>query len=353
MAEDTGMQTVGLDLGDRESHYHIIDSDGNDVGRGSVRSTKTGMAKLFSELPRALVVLEVGTHSPWVSEQLSAWHEVVVANSRRTAALLKGMRKNDRSDAEMLARLGRSDRRLLHPIQHRSVQVQQDRAVLELRDGLVKARTQLVNQLRGLLKSLGHRLTAKSYKTIAASMAELPTDLQAALEPTLRAIAALSESIKAEDKRVDVLCERYPATRVVRQVSGVGPVIALGYVLTIEDPGRFRRSRDVGAYLGLVPQQHESGDQQPQLRISKAGDKALRRLLVQGAHYIVSRNGPDSDLKRWAEPRMTRGGGNGKKRTIVAVARKLCVLLHHLWVNGEVYEPLYQANRKKTLAASA
>lgn len=353
MTKGMHQRTVGLDLGDRTSHYCILDADGEVVMQGEVKSTKEEFALLFGGMPRSRVVMEVGTHSPWASEQLAAWHEVVVANAQSVRALLKGRRKNDRADAEGLARLGRSDLALLRPVHHRSSQVQQDRAVLELREGLVEARTKLVNQLRGVFKSLGHRLEAKSYKSMARSLEQLPATLQALAKPTLAVITGLSEGVKQLDREVERLGqERYPVTQMLQRVAGVGPVISLAFVLTIEDPDRFRRSREVGPYLGLVPGQRDSGKQQPQLRITRAGDKAMRRLLVQGAHYIVGRHGPDTDLKRWAAPRLLLGGGHGKKRTIVAVARKLAVLLHHLWATGEVYEPLYLANRREGQAAA-
>ena len=133
---------------------------------------------------------------------------------------------------------------------------------------------------------------------------------------------------------------QYPETQLLRQVSGVGSLIALTFVLTVEDRERFQKSRDVGCYVGLRPKQSESGQSQPQLPISKEGDRYLRTLLVQGAHCIVCRRGPDTDLKRWGLKLASHGGKNAKKRAIVAVARKLAVLLHRLWVTGEVYEPL-------------
>jgi len=112
------------------------------------------------------------------------------------------------------------------------------------------------------------------------------------------------------------------------------------YVLTLDDPKRFRRSRDVGGFLGLRPKQRDSGQSQPQLRITKEGDPYLRKLLVQGAHYILGWRGPDTDLRRWGLKLAARGGKNAKKRAVVAVARKLAVLLHRIWVSGENYEPL-------------
>lgn len=135
-------------------------------------------------------------------------------------------------------------------------------------------------------------------------------------------------------------------------MAGVGPVTALTYVLTIDDPARFRKSRAVGSYLGLACRRSQSGDKDPELRITKAGDPALRFLLVQAAHYILGPFGPDTDLKRWGLALATRGRKNARKRAVVAVARKLGVLLHRLWVTGTVYEPLRNSEPRQALAAA-
>jgi transposase len=140
--------------------------------------------------------------------------------------------------------------------------------------------------------------------------------------------------------------ERYPETELLRQVEGIGPLTALTFVLTLEDPNRFERSRSVGAYLGLVPATDRSGERNPQRRISKEGDEMLRKLLVGSAHYILGPFGSDSDLRRHGEKMASRGGKNSKKRAVVAVARKLAVLLHRLWVTGEVYDRLHNAHRR-------
>ena len=132
----------------------------------------------------------------------------------------------------------------------------------------------------------------------------------------------------------------HPEVALLRQVKGVGPLISLTFVLTLDDPQRFRRSRDVGCFLGLRPGRRNSGRSEPQLHISKEGDRYLRTLLVQGAHYILGPLGEDSDLRRWGLKLAQRGGKNAKKRAVVALARKLAVLLHKLWVSEEVYEPL-------------
>jgi len=137
----------------------------------------------------------------------------------------------------------------------------------------------------------------------------------------------------------------------LKQVKGVGTQIALTYLLTIEDPHRFAKSRDVGCFLGLRPGRRDSGESQPQMHISKEGDPYLRTMLVQGAHYILGPFGADSDLRRWGLKLAARGGKNAKKRAVVAVARKLAVLLHRLWVTGEVYEPLHNSHKEMRAVA--
>jgi transposase len=164
-------------------------------------------------------------------------------------------------------------------------------------------------------------------------------------------VESLTEKIQTLDRKLEQIARiEYPETNLLRQVSGVGPLIALTFVLTIEDEERFAKSRDVGCYVGLRPKRSDSGDSHPQLRITKEGDIYLRKLLVQGAHCILSRRGPDTDLKRWGLKLAERGGKNAKKRAVVAVARKLAVLLHRLWATGEVYEPLRNSMTRKTAA---
>lgn len=265
-------------------------------------------------------------------------------------------RKNDRIDAEKLARLGRMDLQSLYPIQHRSTQVREDLLVLRARDALVKSRTQLINSVRGLVKSMGARVSGCSSSGFSQKAAtQIPEGVQETLQPLLRLIATLNDEIKTFDQRIEKLdADKYMHTQLLRQVVGVGPVTSLAYVLTLETPLRFAKSRDVGPYLGLVPRQEDSGDIQPQLSISKAGDRMLRRLLVGSAQYILGPFGPDTDLRRFGMRLCERGGKNAKKRAGVAVARKLAILLHRLWVGGEVYEPLgHGALARPTQAVAA
>jgi transposase len=339
---DMGL-TIGLDLGDKYSEGCVVDACGEVVETFRVRTTQPALDRVLARFGRTRVVMEVGTHSPWVSRRTAAQgHEVIVANPRRVRLIAQNDSKSDGFDAELLARLGRVDPQLLHPIVHRGEQAQRDLVLLRARDGFVRARTQLVNQVRGFAKSLGTRLPRSSTEAFPRRVRCVAAmDLFPGLETMLEVIERLTQEIRAMDREVERLCrERYPETKLLRQVKGVGPITALCFVLTLEDPSRFRKSRSVGAYLGLRPRQRDSGEQRPQLRITKAGDELLRRLLVSAAHYVLGPFGPDTELRRIGLRLAETGGQAAKKRAVVAVARRLAVLLHRLWVTGEVYQPL-------------
>jgi transposase len=239
-------------------------------------------------------------------------------------------------------------------VKHRSAQAQADLTVIRARAGLVRARTGLVNTARSLAKSYGERLRGCNVRNMNPEKAEaLSPELQRALQPLLSAIEELSEQICQYNQSIEALAqESYPKVALLKQIKGVGTLIALTFLLTLEDPHRFRQSRDVGCYLGLQPGRRNSGQSEPQMHISKEGVPYLRTLLVQGAQHILGPFGVDCDLRRWGLKLAQRGGRNGKKRAIVATARKLAVLLHHLWVSGEVYEPLHNSSRA-TVAAAA
>ena len=321
-------------------------------------ATTTGEFKAhFSSIPKARIAIEVGTHSPWVCELLeSSGHTVYVANPRKMESIHKNRRKNDKVDARTLARLVRADPELLYPIRHRGAEVREDLVVLRARDALVAVRTSLINSMRGLVKSVGERLPVCSSESFHKSAEDsIPERLEPALRPMLEQIQSLTEKIKEYDKLVDTLAaKKYPETGALRQVNGVGALTSLAFVLTLENPDRFQKSRDVGPYLGLVPKQDDSGDSSPQLRITKTGDTMVRRLLVGSGHYVLGPFGKDCDLRRHGLKIAARGGKNAKKRAVVAVARKLGVLLHRLWLTGEVYDPLYNSARTdKPLDATA
>jgi transposase len=343
--------TLGLDLGDDRTHFCLLGSDGGVVERGDVATTRVGLSKLFTRLASCLVAMEVCGQSAWISKLAEdRGHRALVANSRRLAALTKDHRKNDRNDAELIARLARADCELLKPIQHKPEQVHADRELLSARGVLVDSRTRLINHLRQIVKVFGYRIPSCSPESIhKRALEHVPDCLQTTLTPFIGMIKSNTEQIRAYDKEICRLAEvSYPVTSVFEQVGGVGKLIATRFVLTIVDPSRFRRSRQVGAYLGIVPRSRQSGKGDPQLRITKAGDREMRRLLVIAANHILGR-GADCDLRRYGVRVAARGGKNARKRAKVAVARKLAVLLHRLWVTGEVYDPFRQAKRNGEL----
>jgi transposase len=336
---------VGIDLGDKKSVCCFLDREGQIVAEGKLSTTREEFAELLSKIPKSRIALEVGTHSPWVSEQLESYgHEVIVANPRKMESIHKNKRKNDKVDARTLARLVRADPELLYPIRHRGAEARQDLVMLRARDALVSARTKLINCVRGLVKSSGSRLpkcSAESFHKQAKDM--LPKEIRPALTPLLVQIGSLTTRIRNYDQAVSRLAQKkYPETGSLQQVKGVGDLTSVAYVLTLEKPERLARSRDAGPYLGLIPKQDDSGDSSKQLGITKTGDMMLRRLMVGSAHYIMGPFGEDCDLRRFGLKLAARGGKNAKKRAVVAVARKLGVLLHRLWLTGEAYEPLRQ-----------
>lgn len=338
----TGISVMGLDLGDRQSAYCLMDEAGKVAQRGTVGTNEPHLTRWACAMVPTRFVMEAGTHSIWVRRLLMRLgHEVLVANPNRMKLITQSTNKNDRVDAEWLAFAGHMPERFIKPVEHRPEQMQEDLAVMRSRAHLVESRTAHVNHVRGILKSLGLLMPvcdAKYFHTKAA----LYIPGHPGIAATVPVIAELTKQIDELDKEVSrLIVERYPIAQHLRQIRGVGPITSLAFVLTINDPHRFKKSRQVGAYIGMTPKQRQSGERDPQLRITKAGNAYLRQLLVEAAHYIMGARGEDSDLRRWGLKRLEHGGKNVKKRVLVAVARKLAVLLHRLWVTGEIYQPLY------------
>lgn len=347
--------TIGLDVGDRTCQLCVLDNESGEVlSETRVQSTPRHIKHVF-DTPTARVVLEVGGHSGWISRLVAELgHQVLIADPRKARKLMGSEVKDDRLDAELLARFGRADPKLLKPVMLRGEGTQCDLATLRSRDQLVRARTKLVNHVRGMVKTIGQRLPGCTTARFEKLEAALPASLSNALAPVMQAIRALNEQIRALDRHIEQLSEQhYPvAARLREQIAGVGPVTSLAFVLTLEEPSRFRKSRQVGPYLGLCCRRWQSGETDPELQITKAGDAFVRRLLIQSAHYILGPFGPDSDLRRWGLRYAEHGGRAAKKRAVVAIARKLAVVMHRLWVSGQAYEPLRQATLNSATAAA-
>jgi len=320
-----------------------LNQHGDVVEEERMQSTEAALRRRFEGVPCLRIALECGTHSPWVSRLLTALgHQVIVANARKIPAITGSESKNDRNDAEKLARFAAYDPKLLSPLEHRSSERQLDLNLIHARATLVRARTMIVNALRGLIKSAGGRLPACSTESLPARVAAaIPPALAAVATPLAEQVALLNAQIGGMDKQVEKLGAKYPEIALLRTVPGVGPIVAAAYVLTLDSPGA-ASNRSAGAFVGLRPAQSQSGDSDPQRRISKAGDRCLRSLLVQSAQYILGRFGPDSELRRWGLKLAATGGKRGKKRAIVAVARKLAVVLHAMWRSGQRFQAFPQ-----------
>lgn len=354
---DANTLVIGIDLGDRISNYCVRTRDQERIAEGTLASTPKAMAEFFQALKRQRVVVETGTHSRWVAELLSLLgHEAIVGNSRKLKLITENNQKSDKVDAGLLSKLGCVGVDWLHPVYQRSEATHRDLMMVRSRQILVETRTALINHVRGAVKSFGCRLSScGADQFVEVALREMPRALQGVLSRILETLDELQEQIHGYDCEVKDACERkYPQTKWLLQVSGVGPLTALTYVLTIEDPERFKRSRDMGAYVGLVTKKRQSGKRDPQLGITKTGDELLRKLLVNCAHHILGVAREDSDLRRWGLGLVKAGQNAGiqgaRQRAASAVARKLAVLLHVLWAGERKYEPL---RKERALAPAA
>ena len=343
---------IGIDLGDKKNSICVLDRNGDIVEVLEISNTTKAITKYFNKYKdkKVSVVLEASTHSPWVSRLIEGMgHKVLVGNPRKLRAIWASEHKSDVRDAEMLARIGRFDSKLLYPIKHRGADTQTDLAVLKARDCLVKSRTSMINHVRATIKACGGRIKSCSAASFHKRAFEaVPEKLQPAMGPLISFIHQLTEQIKKQDKQISQLCtDKYEETWLPQQIKGVGPVTALAFMLTIEDARRFKKSRAVGPYVGLTPRRDQSGETDKELRITKAGSGYLRRLLVGSAHYIMGPFGPDCELRRFGMRIAASGSKKAKRRAVVAVARKLSCIMHRLWVTAEIYDPFYNSKNKQ------
>lgn len=349
MKTKTSTFTIGIDLGDRKHAVCVLDAEGEIVKQESIANSRGSLTALSKRYPGALMVMEVGMHSPWTSRFLKELgHRVLVANPRKVSAIHKNVRKSDRNDAELLARLARSDEKLLSPVEHVSGDMQRDLLQIKLRDNLVRQRVDIISSVRFTLKSLGVALPSPSSESFAdkarKTLKKEQSDLLALIEPSLAVLDAMTEQIRGLEESIEAMAaEKYPESEFLTQISGVGLITSLTFILTIGDPTRFPRKRDVAAFLGLVPRRDQSGETDKQLRISKAGNTYLRKLLVGCAQHILGPFGQDSALRRKGLKLAERGGPRAKRKAVVAVARNLAVLLLTLWHDEEIYEPNHRA----------
>lgn len=353
--KNTYLFSIGIDLGDKYSDVVIINRSEEILHQSRIKTTRKGFSDFAATIePESIVVIEVGSHSPWINDLFEDLGiELVVANSHHAGkVMMANGKKNDLSDAFTLAYFGFCPRSMIRPIIHRTKESRNHLALIRARDDLVRIRTTLINAIRGLVKSHGDRLPACSSRAFAKKIPEhIPLVLEEALLPMVKQVGELTQTIKDYDKKIEALIDTYPKAKKLTEIDSVAVLTAMTFLLTIDDPSRFKKSRTIGAYLGLTPRQFSSGEVNRQLRITKAGDNYLRKLLVGSAQYILSRNGKDCNLKRYGERIGARGGANGKKRAVVAVARKLSVLMHKLLVSDEQYDPFFKSLSRGRMSA--
>ena len=335
-------KVIGIDLGDKKHIAVLFDENGKESKPFSIPNTREGLNKTLTKHPGCTVVMEAGTHSPWISRLVeSCGCKAHVGQPRKLRAIWDADDKSDERDARMLGRLYRFDPNMVPPVFHRGERAQVDLALIKSRNQLKESRQSLVNYARCTVKSFGERLSSCGSVSFATkTWDEVPEALHSALEGVYASIRTLTEQIKEMESKIHWMCrEDYQETQWLMQVCGVGPITALSFVLVLEDPGRFAKSREVGCFLGLTPRRDQSGETDKQLRITKSGDKMLRCLLVNCATYILRDASPDCDLKRFGQRLGERGGKRGHKCAKVAVARKLAVMLHRLWKDQAAYDP--------------
>lgn len=348
----------GIDLGSKHSEICLVDAAGEVVLRRRVATTAEAFEQALSGLPTLPLAIETGGETNWVRRQLTALgHQVTVANAKRLKVLTDTHSKDDRRDARLLAEIQLRWPRLLQPVQPRSLESERHRALLKLRQSVVETRVKLLNSARGVLKSFGIKPPRASAEAYVRKVRPLvPDELRPALEPLLDAIEAVGVQIRRYDRTVVELCEEryWRSTRRMRSIKGVGPLTALAFTLELDDEvGRLESSRAAGALVGLRPKRRDSGESEPDLAITKAGNRMLRTLLIQCAQYLLGR-GDDSALRRWGLGLAERSGTKrGKRRAVVATARKLAVLLHTLWRRDEDFEPWPQGEPAGAAASAA
>ena len=337
------MEFIGIDLHLKTSYVCFLNDAGEKTCEMTIPTTKSALKRHFETLEPARIIIEAGSYSLWVNRLLSSFdHKVIVANPRKVRLIAESTLKNDRVDAEVLARLGRSDPHFLCPITPRGPESQLTRGYLKVRAALVKTRTLEINSVRGLLRSWGFSFSAgypaKFCERVLQS--NLPSELLDMVTPLIESILAVQAQIANCEQELKRRANAIPTVRNLMSMPGIGPIISLAFFASIDQPERFPKSRQIGSYLGFRPSLRESGGKRRMGPISKEGDQELRALLVQGA-YSLMRSQKESALKEWATK---LGERIGRKKAIVALARKMGVILHHLWITGQPFQPFPQAS---------
>ena len=334
---------IGMDMGDKNHKAIGLSEDGEIIDRTEVPCTPEDVRAYLERFPGALLAIETGTHCRWVSRLgIGMGHEVLVGNARKLRMIWNSNRKNDWNDAEMLARVARTDRKLYSPVRLRDDDDQELLRMVKARDLLVKCRTGIVNKIRGFCKADGHHLPKCSADSFMRLEHEVPMSVRTVSKPLFAMLKELAKKIGLYDVMIDKGIRKIHGedAKLLEPIAGVGPVTTAAFLATVGDPATFGSARDAGPFFGLVPRQDQSGQTDKQMRITKEGNAVVRRLLVTAANYVMGPFGKDCDLRRHGMRIAERGGKNAKKRAKVAVARKLAVLMLAILRTRSEYRPL-------------
>ena len=337
---------VAIDLSDRQSRWEARDLSTGEVRTGVVQMTPAGLERCFAAAEHCTVVMEAGTHSHWLCAQLRKMGhraEVLPADGLREGSGKKRRRNDAKDAASLLEHAVDIERPRVKKLWQRPDEYQRDLALMRMRNAMVEARAGLVSTVRGTVKQFGERVSKCDVEYFAGrARGELSAGMLALVEPVLGQIEELNKVVAQYDEQVRAYLARRPEAARLLAVPGVGDVTVGAFLAYVGEASRFAHSRDVAAYIGLVPDQDQSGEHDPQLRITKSGDRMVRRNFLECARGIMGPFGKDSALRRWALA--LAGDGRNKIRNnkaAVALARKLAVLLHRLWVSGQAYDPWY------------
>ena len=334
---------IGIDLGDKKNNVCVLDKKGNIIKEFEFENTPEAFCEFLKPYKDSSIAIEASTHSLWVNKLLVGMGcKVYIANPRKIALISQNNMKTDKVDARLLARLVRSDPELLYPVTARDMTTQKDLTLIKSRHALVKARCGLISHVRGVIKPFGIRLPDDVTPDNIHEKAKhiLDKEIFPAAKVFLEAIKLITTKIKVLDKQIaSLIKKKYPEAKKLQTINGVGPITSITFVLLMGNPKRFKKSRDVGAYLGLIPRRDQSGEMDKSLSITKAGDNLMRTLLVNCSHYILGRFGKDNQLRRHGLKIMGQDKNKiRKKKAVIAVSRKLVVLMHSMLVSGEEFK---------------
>ena len=327
---------IGLDVSLKQTSICVVDQSGSVVREGVIDSDPEAIAAFVrSKAPGAVRIgIETGPTTTWLWTELKRLGlPVICIDARHAKAVLKmQINKSDRNDAAGIARIMQTG--WFKEVRVKDLDSHSVRALLASRALLVKIKRDIENQVRGLLKNLGLVIGRAKFNVFAVRAEELiegRPELVAAVRPLLEARQAIEQQVDGLDRKVLKLSRRDAQVRRFMTAPGIGPITALCFKATIDDPARFKRSRSVGAYVGLTSRRHASGEVDWSGRISKCGDAMLRMYLFEAAGVLLTRVPKWSALKAWGTRLIKR---NGLRKAKVAVARKLAVILHRMWIEG-------------------